>query len=294
MRPKKVIWQVAKVLVLAAVIYARYLAPYVPNSLTERNLIYTSLRLVMVVLVLNLAYHVVRALYLARNRISGKQYDKTHDGFTIGLRNIFILCTALAIGGTLFGYFGIDFKTLFTTLSIVAAAIAIVTKEFLNDLLIGIFLGFSRDYEIGDYVKIDAEKGKILEIGLLKLKLLNDDDDVLIIPNSKVYSSEVTNYTKRDISLMSIDFQISLGKIKGIDELEKELIQSLESYLEFIHQESFLLKIVEVKKEHLDLKFQYRLKNLDREMQRQIRRKTVRQVLSYITEKPSIEKVEKA
>lgn len=291
MRARRLIWQISKVLVLMAAIYGRYLAPYEPPTPTSRNVIYTSLRLIMVVLVLNLAYHLLRTLYRTRNRITGRQQP---DSFTVGLRNVFIIITAFGVAGTLFGYFGIDFKTLFTTLSIVAAAIAIVTKEFLNDLLIGIYLGFSRDYELSDYVKIGEEKGKIVEIGLLKLKLLNDDDDVLIIPNSKVYSSEVTNYTKRDLGLMSIDFQISLAKIQGIDELERELIESLDHFVEFIDQDSYDLKIVEVKRDHLDLKFQYRLKALDRDMQRQIRRKTVRQVLSYITEKPTIERVEKA
>ena len=280
-----------KTLLLAAAIYARYFATYVPSTPVERNVVYTTLRLLMVLLVLNLVYEVVRLIYRNRNRLHA---EILHDSFVDGLRNVFILVSAAAVGATIFGYFGIDFKTLFTTLSIVAAAIAIVTKEFINDMLVGIYIGFSRDFDINDYVKINGEKGKIVEIGLLKLKLLNDDDDVLIIPNNKFYSSEVTNYTKRDISLMSIDFQISLSKIKGIDELEEELIHSLESYMEFIHPDSFLLKIMEVKKEHLDFKFQYRLKNLDREMQRLIRRKTVRQVLSYITEKPSIERGEKA
>jgi MscS family membrane protein len=287
---KKAFYLLLKILVLAAAIYSRYFLPYVPTKPTERNVIYTSLRLIMVLTVLNLVYEAMKAVYRSRNRF----IDRIHDGFLIGLKNIFIIGSVLAVGATLFGFFGIDFKTLFTTLSFVAAAIAIVTKEFINDILIGMFLGFSKDYEIGDYVKIGDDKGKILEIGILKLKLLNDDDDVLIIPNSKVYSSEVTNYTKRDIRILSIDFQIAIAKINSIDELEQELIHSLDSFAEYIHEDSFLLKIVEVKREHLDFKFQYRLKNLDREMQRQIRRKTVRQVLSYITQKPSIERVEKA
>ena len=279
-----------KVLVLAAAINLRYISDYVPKTHTERNVVYTSLRLVMVLVVLNLVYEVMRYIYRSRNRLE----NIIHDGFLIGLRNLFIIFSALVVGATLFGFFGIDFKTLFTTLSIVAAAIAIVTKEFINDILIGVFLGFSKDFEIGDYVKIDTQKGKIVQIGLTKLKLLNDDDDLLIIPNSKVYQHEVTNYTKRDFRILSIDFQIALSKITSIDELESELIHSLDSFREFIHEDSFLLKIVEVKKEHLDLKFQYRLKNLDREMQQQIRRKTVRQVLSYVTQRPSVGRDEKA
>lgn len=287
---KKAVEILIKVVLLFAALYMRYASDYIPKTPTERNVVYTTLRLVMVLIVLNLVYEVMRYIYRSRNRLE----NIIHDGFLVGLRNLFIIFSALVVGATLFGFFGIDFKTLFTTLSIVAAAIAIVTKEFINDILIGVFLGFSKDFEIGDYVKIDDQKGKIVQIGLTKLKLLNDDDDLLIIPNSKVYQNEVTNYTKRDIRILSIDFQIALSKITSIDELENELIHTLDSFREFIHEDSFLLKIVEVKKEHLDLKFQYRLKNLDREMQQQIRRKTVRHVLSYVTQRPSIGRDEKA
>ncbi|MFM2376703.1 MAG: hypothetical protein RLZZ165_1800 [Bacteroidota bacterium] len=287
---KKISFIVLKVGLVLGALYIRYLSPYVPSTPTERNVVYTSLRLLMVLLLMNLLYEGLRSIYRSRNRLDGI----LHDGFLNGIRNLFIIGSALVTGATLFGFFGIDFKTLFTTLSIVAAAIAIVTKEFINDILIGIFIGFSKDFDIGDYVKIGSDKGKIVEIGLLKLKLLNDDDDVMILPNSRVYGSDVTNYTKRDIRILSIDFQIALSKINSIDALEKELIHSLDPFSEYIHEDSFQLKIVEVKKAYLDFKFQYRLKNLDRDMQRDIRRMTVRQVLSYVTQRPQVEKAEKA
>ena len=117
--------------------------------------------------------------------------------------NIYRILFSLGLITTVFGFFGIDVRTLLTSLSIVAAAFAIISKEFINDLIIGIYNSFSRDFEIEDYVKIDGQKGKILGIGLLKLRLLNDDDVVVFMPNSKVYASEIVNYTKRDIRLMS-------------------------------------------------------------------------------------------
>jgi small-conductance mechanosensitive channel len=175
--------------------------------------------------------------------------------------------------------------TLFTSLSIVAAAFAIISKEFINDLIIGVYNSFSKDFEIDDYVKIDDQKGKILEIGLLKLKLLNDDDVVVFVPNSKVYSNEIVNYTKRDIRQMSIDFQMDIHYVKSIEMLEVELKKSLEGFSEFIVGNSYNLKIVEMKKDVIDFKFQYTLIHMDRDLQISIRKKTVRKVFSYITER---------
>ena len=267
-----------KVLIFGLAIYVRYFLEYSPTIVTL-NFYQTSLRLVLILLFFNITYGIVKFIYRSRNRLS----SILNDSFLNGVRNIFVIASGFAVLVSFFGFFGIDFKTLFTTLSIVVAAIAIITKEFVNDLLVGIYLGFSRDIEINDYVKIAEQKGKIVEIGLLKLKLLNDDDDVLIFPNTKVYSNEIINYTKRDISLMSIDFQVDINRVTTIEDLEKRLIHSLDSLAEYIVQDSFNLKIVEVKKDFLEVKFQYRLKNIDRDLQRKVRKKTVRQALSYIT-----------
>ena len=65
---KKWLVILVKVLILAVAMYVRYLSEYVPKTLTERNVVYTSLRLVMVLIVLNLVYEVMKSIYRSRNR----------------------------------------------------------------------------------------------------------------------------------------------------------------------------------------------------------------------------------
>ena len=204
------------------------------------------------------------------------------SNFEYGIDNVAKVVVLLGVVVYLFQLFGIDVKTLLTSVSIVAAAIAIITKEYINDFIVGLYFSFSRNFEINDYVKIGDHKGKITELQILKLRLLNDDDDSVIIPNSKVYNSEITNYTRRDIRLMSIDFELGINSIGTIEQLENDLSASLQDFMEYIEPGSFNLRIVEMKKDLVELKFQYSLKKFDREMQREIRKKTVRQVFNHI------------
>jgi len=111
-----------------------------------------------------------------------------------------------------------------------------LTKEYIVDFLSGVYLSFSNTFEINDFVKIDHQKGKIVEIGMLKIKILNDDDDIVIIPNSKVYYSEIINYTKRDLRLMTVDFQIALKYIDSIEQLEKRLFYRLKVLENILNQ----------------------------------------------------------
>ena len=94
----------------------------------------------------------------------------------------------------------------------------------IRDSISGIIISFSNDINIDDYVKIGNNKGKILDINLAKISLLNEDADIIFIPNDKVYMSDIINYTRRDIKKVSIDFELDLLHLTSITSLEDCLL----------------------------------------------------------------------
>jgi small-conductance mechanosensitive channel len=228
---------------------------------------------------INLATRLIKWWYRQR----GYSRRRGVKNFIFGVENIRkLLLTALGVF-TFFSLLGVEFGRLFTSLSIVAAAIAIISKEFVNDLIVGMYYSFSDIFEAGDYVKFHGYKGRVVDIGLVKVKIMNDNDDLVILPNGKVYSEEIINYTRRDVRLMSIDFEMDIKLVKEVEVLEKELIEAVSEYAEHIEPESYNLKILEVKKDLLELKFQFRLILEASEVRQKIKRKTVRAVFSYVT-----------
>jgi len=276
-----IIFIFAEILMLVVMTYLFYFDPTVEKLLKEYYRLDTIVSFLFFLVIVDFSVRLIKYFYNRRH----KNRPGRKDNFHYGVNNIAKLMVGVGLIVTLFGVFGIDFKSLLTSLSIVAAAIAIISKEFIYDFLVGIYFSFSRNFEINDYVKIGEQKGKIQEIDMLKIKLLNDDDDLLIIPNAKVYLSEIINYTKRDIRLMSIDFQLDLLRLESIEVLESELISSLEEFSSYIEADSYTLKIVNMKKDYIDLKFQYTLKQIDRDIQKSIRKSTVRQVFNHISSK---------
>jgi MscS family membrane protein len=267
-----------QVLILAGAIYMSLINAAKWFELPWRNFISPVLMFIIFVTSAKLILGGLELVYRRRDPAT----DPKKDNIILGLRNVFYILFALAFILLVLSLFGIDYKTLFTTLSIVAAAIAIVTKEFLADVLSGVFMSFSGNLRIDDYVKIGEAKGKILDMGLQKVTFLNDDDDVTTIPNYKVYQSEIINYTLGNQRRMSIDFQIGLQNIDDIESLEEDLIENLEEYRKYIEKGSYNLKVVHLTKDYLDLKFQYTLKNLDRNIYREIRRNAARRVLNFV------------
>lgn len=213
------------------------------------------------------------------------QYNQA-DNVVLGLKNIYYILMSGAIVTTALGLFGIEPKTLFTTLSILAAAIAIISKEYISEIISGIIISFStNEISVGDYLKIGTHKGKIIDLGLTKIAFLDEDDDIIFIPNTKVFASEIVNYTKKQIRRVSIEFEASLDAVPSVEALELYLTDALQEYHDFIEPGSFWLRVVEIRKDNLSLKFQYVLKQINRELELEIRRRTVRRIVTYVKER---------
>ncbi len=266
---------------LFGVIYLKFFNAVTSKIITDYYQLQSVLAFVIFYIAINFFSNAAKYFYSKKNNIPLNKKNNVHFGienianFTVGA-GLFIMFLSI---------FGINPSELITSLTIVAAAFAILTKEYIVDFLSGVYLSFSNTFEINDFVKIDYQKGKIVEIGMMKVKILNDDDDIVIIPNSKVYYSEIINYTKRDVRLMTIDFQIALKYIDSIEQLEKEIISSLKSFSAYIEPKSYNLKVVEMKMDYLEVKFQYTLILVDMDLQRKIRKKTIREVFNFISSK---------
>lgn len=203
------------------------------------------------------------------------------DNVTVGLTNIFMMVIVIYGLVAVFSLFGIRFSQMFTSLSIGAAAIAIILKDFVADVISGILITFSNEIKIDDHVKIGELRGKIIDINITKTTLLNDDDDLVFLPNNKVFSAETINYSKKPLNRTSIDFEVAKGQFSSVRDMENALIDVLADDSADIAPESYRLQVVAIHKDYLALKFQYQLNEFDRRREREIREKAVRYIVDF-------------
>ncbi len=242
------------------------------------NFFHPIIEFLLLLTFLNIITAILIMIYRLRKNIP----YKFTDNVIIGINNLYYLIVFFGVIAMVLGFWGKDFKSLLTSLSIVAAAIAIISKEYVSEIISGFIISFSKALNIDDYVKIGENKGKILDISLNKTVLLNDDDDIIFIPNDKVYMSDIINYTRKDIRKVNLDFELSLEHHTTIEELEEKLCQNIQDLMEYIEKDSVQIKVVKVYHDYLALKFQYQLKEVNREIENLIRKKTVRYIANAI------------
>ncbi len=266
-----------KTVILIGLVYIKYNG--IIDGYFEESHFHKIFNYIIFLITLNSAYSIFVFVYKKRKKLKRRQADN----ILFGARNIYYLILALSFLGLILSLAGIKAGTLFTTLSIVAAAIAVVTKEYISPVIAGFHIALSKTLSINDYVKIGEQKGKIVDLNLTKLKLLSDDDDLIAISNEKAYFSEITNYTKGNTRKVGINFELPLNFPGTIDSLESNLVDEILEFSNFIEPDSYFLRVEDIKKDSFNLKFFYILKkNDDRVLEKQIRKKTIRKVINYI------------
>jgi small-conductance mechanosensitive channel len=225
----------------------------------------------------------ILTVYLYLNR---RKLDKEiKDNFVIGINTIAQIIQVVALLIAILPIFNLDFAGLFTSISIVAAAIALLSKDYISNMINGMILMFSNQISLGDYVKIGSHKGKIEDLTLINVHLVNDDEDLIYIPNNLVFATDVVNYTKRKVKKISVDFDLPLSVHMSTSEVEEILKNSLEPYKNAIREESFILKIYSIQKDGIQYKFQFILikenKEVEKEIRRFINRTVVDMIVSY-------------
>ena len=89
----------------------------------------------------------------------------------------------------------IPITPLITTLGIGGIAFALAIQDTLSNFFSGILLAVDQPVLPGQYVRIDSgEEGCVLEIGWRSTRLRTPQNNVVIIPNSKLAHTSIVNY----------------------------------------------------------------------------------------------------
>ena len=91
---------------------------------------------------------------------------------------------------------GIDVTVLITASAVLFVGLGLALQELFQDLIGGVFIIIDKSLQVGDIVEVDGKVGKVFEIKLRTTRAITRDDKVIIIPNHKLISDTIYNYTQ--------------------------------------------------------------------------------------------------
>ncbi|MBB64431.1 MAG: mechanosensitive ion channel protein MscS [Waddliaceae bacterium] len=119
---------------------------------------------------------------------------------------------------------GIQTASIIALLGAAGLAIALSLQSTLANLASGILLISLRPFQYGEFVQIGSLLGSVQSIGLFTTALKTPDGKRVIIPNQKVFSSEITNYNH--YGTRRLDLTYSIAYSDDVD-LAKQVLQDV-------------------------------------------------------------------
>lgn len=119
----------------------------------------------------------------------------------------------IIIGGLLLLHFSFHYRVtnLVTGLSLVGAAIALATKESLENLIASFIIFFDKPFSTGDTVKVQGFNGVVEKIGLRSTRIRTDQKTYITVPNKQMVDTILDNVTLRTQRRIDAGLQISLS-----------------------------------------------------------------------------------
>jgi len=256
-----------------------------PNFLNNYGLSVFYLRVISFYLMANLIVSIARivlvSLYIKRNNLQ----NDYKDNFIIGVDRIASMISIITVLAAILYLFRVDPVKLFATLSILAAALAFLFKDYIINLINGMIIMFSDQLSLNDYVKIGEYKGRIVDINLITLMIRTDEGVLIYIPNNVVFSRDVINYSKSNMSIAVIEFDLDKSHFGKIKEMELYLIEKISARFEdYVSADNINLKIIKIKKDEVEIKLLIRLKSYNAKIVSLVKKFALHLILEYLDE----------
>ena len=141
-----------------------------------------------------------------KNSVKSRRLDNAASTF---ITSLVALIAYIALALLLVGTLGFSTAGIVAAFSSVMLAIALGMQNTLSSLTNGILLIFTKPFQSGDYVDIGGTAGTVKEIKLFSVKVVTPDNLTVIIPNSTVLSSVITNYSRMPLRRLDVTLPVS-------------------------------------------------------------------------------------
>lgn len=154
---------------------------------------------------------VERSVYAGLSRFRG--FDETLRKFFSKTARYALL---VLVGVTVLAQFGVQTASIIAALGAIGLAIGLALQGTLQNIAAGIMLLALRPFRVGEYIDAGSVSGTVQEIGLFATELKTGDGLYVLAPNSQLWNTPVTNYSRNSTRMASIAIAIAYDDDIGL------------------------------------------------------------------------------
>lgn len=150
--------------------------------------------------------------------------------------------------------FHYNISNLLTGLSIATAAIALATRESLENLIASFIIFFDRPFTMGDQVKVHDITGTVERIGLRSTRIRTDQKTYVTVPNKQMVDSILDNLSLRTQRRAFVQLKVHavtphdtvnqfILRVKNYLAQRKDKIENYTVFLSDIQENAFIIHV---------------------------------------------------
>lgn len=198
--------------------------------ITSRQLIESIANAVMVIIFIRLCLRIIDFIAIILEEKANLTKDQTDNQLIIFFKDFFkVILVIIGILLMMKFSFNKNIGNLLTGLSIVGAAIALATRESMENLIASFIIFFDKPFVVGDLVKVNGFTGNIEKIGLRSTRIRTTEKTYISVPNKQMVDTIVDNVslrTQRKAELrLEIDLAATAEQLKQLTTTIQQILQ---------------------------------------------------------------------
>lgn len=162
---------------------------------------------------------VIRLVVSAISKVLRKQdVDKTLETFICNLVRVALLVVVIIAA---IGAIGIETTSFIAIFGAAGLAVGLALQGSLSNFASGVLIVLFRPYRVGDFIEAAGIAGSVEQVQILTTILKTGDNKQIIVPNSQIMDSIITNYSANDTR--RVDMVVGVSYSDDLDKVRKTL-----------------------------------------------------------------------
>ena len=175
-----------------------------------KDLVFTAITFIPRLIVAFIFFAVFYGLYRAVRRVVLGSLSKAHIDPSVRDMLTAVLKWGIVGFGAIIAcnQVGIQITGLLAGTAIIGLAIGFAAQETLANFIAGVVIFWDRPFKVGDYIDVDSRYGKVLRITFRSTRVLNGDGEVIVVPNTMMLASKMTNHSTNPVCRVKVTVRI--------------------------------------------------------------------------------------
>lgn len=156
-------------------------------------------------------------------RLDKRSIDNAVVSFLAGIVRTIVVIASLLMA---LSHVGIQTTSFIAVLGAAGLAVGLALQGSLSNFASGVIIMINRPFRSGDYVDAGGIGGTVMNIELFQTVLHTPDNKVVIVPNSEITNSPITNFSR--LPTRRVDFVIGVSYSADLKKTREVLLQIID------------------------------------------------------------------